>query len=254
MSVSTQISLPHHDARPAFHCTGCGACCKGRFVPLTLEEARQWLQRGHEVAVLLEAFDAAHWPQSPQAHAYNVQRSAQVACGGEPLQVIVILAGQAIPRCPNLRDDDLCSLYAERPQVCRIYPMEINPFIALRIDAKECPPEAWEAGQVLASDRAADRELSEAIAHSRQSDRDDAQAKLALCEDLGLTTAAWKGNGLAIYFPAREALLAGIERKAAPRGADWQVRVVDPLLRQQLQGLAFDEREQMDYLFHPVPA
>lgn len=243
---------------PPFNCVGCGACCKGRFVPLTLNEARQWLQRGHDVAVLLEAFEASTWPQAPEAFAYNVQRSAEVTCGGQPLQVTAILAGQAIPRCPNLGDDDLCGIYTERPLVCRIYPMEINPFIALRISDKECPPESWSPASVLASDRAAERETRDNIERSRQADRADAVAKIALCQDLGLTTAAWKGNALAIYFPARDTLLQGIERlSAAPvvaAGGDWRVRVVDGPLRQQLDGLAlaFDEHEPRHYLFHPV--
>ncbi|EIK97247.1 hypothetical protein PMM47T1_08896 [Pseudomonas sp. M47T1] len=239
---------------------GCGACCKGRFIPLTLAEAQQWLKRGHEVAVLLEAFEVSTWPQAPQAYAYNVQRSAPVRCGEQTLQVTAILAGQAIPRCPNLGGDDRCGIYAERPLVCRIYPMEINPFIALRISDKECPPESWAAPATLATDRAEEREVLANIERSRQADRADAARKIALCQDLGLTTAAWKGNGLAIYFPLRDALLQAIERlpaSASPRlGGDWQVRVVDTALRERLSGLplAFDEGEPLNYLFHPVSA
>lgn len=245
---------------PPFNCVGCGACCKGRFIPLTLHEAHQWLQRGHEVAVLLEAFELSTWPQSAEAYAYNVQRSAQVPCGQQPLQVTAIFAGRAIPRCPNLGDDERCGIYAERPQVCRIYPMEINPFIPLRISDKECPPQSWGEEALLATDRGSDAQLNQAIEHSRQADRADAGRKLAVCEALGFTSVAWKSNALAIYFPAREVLLQAIEQLdvSAPTRAHhpWRVRVLDQPLRDRLAGLgiAFDDREGLDYVFHGLQA
>lgn len=241
---------------PPFHCVGCGACCKGRFIPLTLDEARHWLRRGYDVAVLLEAFEQGTWPQSAEAYAYNVRRATPVECGGQTLQVTAIFAGQAIPRCPNLREDDLCGIYAERPQVCRIYPMEINPFIELRTGDKDCPPPAWAPQGLLATD--GDAELNRAIEHSRQADRADAARKVAACVALGLTTAAWKGNGLAIYFPAREALQGALDALDTPATvaatASWQVRAQAPELRTRLAGMgvALDDRETVDYLFHPV--
>ena len=254
------MHVPPNDTAPAvppFHCVGCGACCKGRFIPLTLGEAQQWLQRGHDMVVLLEAFEASAWEQSPEAFAYNVQRSAPVQCGGHGLHVTAIFAGQAIPRCPNLMDDDLCSIYADRPQVCRIYPMEINPYIPMRVSNKECPPDAW-GDHVLATDRAADTELDLAIETSRQADRADAVHKVALCQELGMTATAWKGNGFAIYFPARDVLLQAIQRlpatPALPPGTPWQLRVSDEGVRAKLAplALAFDERETPDYLFHAL--
>src|SRR3546814_8575294 len=36
-----------------------------------------------------------------------------------------------------------CGNYAERPRICRIYPLEARPFIDLRPESKLCPPEAW---------------------------------------------------------------------------------------------------------------
>lgn len=249
-------SLAPTPVHPPFHCVGCGACCKGRFIPLTLDEARQWLQRGHDVAVLLEAFEQTTWPQSAEAYAYNVQRATPVECGSQTLQVTAIFAGQAIPRCPNLREDDLCGIYAERPQVCRIYPMEINPFIPLRISDKDCPPQSWAPQEVLATD--GDAELNQAIAHSRQADRADAARKVAVCEALGFTSAAWKGNGLAIYFPTRDALLRAVQEAGRPATAaaagTWRVRAQQQDLRARLaaMGVALDDREALEYLFHPV--
>ena len=61
-----------------FACNGCGTCCKGRLIPLTLNETRQWLQRGHEVAVILEAFDESTWQSDPRQYAHSAQRAGEV--------------------------------------------------------------------------------------------------------------------------------------------------------------------------------
>ncbi|MFP3335720.1 YkgJ family cysteine cluster protein, partial [Pseudomonas sp. SIMBA_064] len=39
-----------------FGCTGCGKCCTGHHVPLTLAEARRWADDAGQVIVLIEAF------------------------------------------------------------------------------------------------------------------------------------------------------------------------------------------------------
>lgn len=160
-------------------------------------ETTQWLRRRHSVAVLLEAFDESAWPLGATEYSYNKLRSASVQCGEGSLQVTAILAGNVIPQCPNLGADDLCTIYSERPLVCRIYPMEISPFISLSPSAKDCPPESWQHGNLLGSDR----EMTNQILQSRQADQDDAQLKVKLCEALGMTVAAWKGNGFTVYMP-----------------------------------------------------
>jgi hypothetical protein len=170
-------------------------------------ETTQWLRRGHSVAVLLEAFDESAWPLGAAEYSYNKLRSAPVQCGEGSLQVTAILAGNVIPQCPNLGPDDRCTIYSERPLVCRIYPMEISPFISLSPSAKDCPPESWQHGNLLGSDR----EVTNQILQSRQADRDDAQLKVKLCEALGMTVAAWKGNGFTVYMPTAERMLTAIE-------------------------------------------
>lgn len=239
-----------------FACNGCGICCKGRLIPLTLNETRQWLRRGHEVAVILEAFDESTWQSDPRQYAHSAQRAVEVASGDARIRVVAVLAGNALPQCPSLGEDDRCGIYEERPLVCRIYPMEINPFIALNPENKACPAEVWEQGEVLFTDRIVDPVLADQVERSRQADRDDARAKIAVCEAMGLSVAAWKGNALAVYLPDRASLLTAIDHydigMRAPTSHDWKIRIDGPELRQQLQaaGVALDNRSHVDYVFH----
>ncbi|WP_244216114.1 YkgJ family cysteine cluster protein [Pseudomonas reidholzensis] len=241
-----------HDNTSRFACVGCGACCRGRFVPLTLAETLAWLRRGHSVAVLLEGFDESAWPSGAPEFDYNLLRSAPVACGAGSLQVTAIFAANVIPQCPNLGADDLCAIYTERPLVCRIYPMEINPFIALAPSSKDCPPESWEQGNLLGSDR----ELTHQILQSRQADRDDAQRKVQLCEALGLTTAAWKGNGFTVYMPTVERMLAALEGLASEGQTTqpWRIRADDVALHEALEDRSFalQTTASADYIFHQL--
>jgi len=241
-----------------FACNGCGICCKGRLIPLTLNETRQWLQRGHEVAIILEAFDESTWALEPRHYAHSAQRAVEVTSGDARIRVVAVLAGNALQQCQNLGEDDLCGIYEERPLVCRIYPMEINPFIVLRPENKICPPEVWEEGEILFTDRIVDPVLADQVERSRQADRDDAQAKIAVCETMGLNVAAWKGNALTVYLPDRAQLVEAIRSYdtgiAALVHPDWKVRVDAPALRQQLHqvGVALDDRLQTEYIFHAL--
>lgn len=241
-----------------FACNGCGDCCKGRLIPLTLSETRAWLQRGHEVAVLLEAFDESSWPGEQARQAYNAGRAGQVSSGAVRLNVIAILAGNALSRCPNLDDQDQCSIYAERPLVCRIYPMEVNPFIELKPEAKGCPPEVWQTGEIIFTDHVVDPLLAQQIDQSRAADRQDAAAKVALCESLGMTVAAWKDNALAIYLPENARVAEAIQRfdagAVASVPANWSVRVDDPALSQRLddRGVELAAAGSTEYIFHAV--
>lgn len=241
-----------------FACNGCGICCKGRLIPLTLDEARQWLQRGHEVAVILEAFDETTWASAPGQFAHSAQRAVEVTSGDAQIRIVAVLAGNALTQCQNLGDDGRCGIYEERPLVCRIYPMEINPFIALRPADKICPPEVWETGEVLFTDRVVDPVLADQIERSRQADRDDAQAKIQVCEALGMSVAAWKNDALVVYLPDRTQLSEAIDRydegAMAPGRADWKVRVDTPALRQRLgqAGVALDNQPSSRYIFHTL--
>ncbi|WP_349976421.1 YkgJ family cysteine cluster protein [Pseudomonas sp. WHRI 8519] len=241
-----------------FSCNSCGACCKGRLIPLTLEETKLWLKRGHEVAILLEAFDEFQWGSTRQELAHAKGRAVEVTSGGVPIYVIAVFAGNALTGCQNLDDKNRCGIYDDRPLVCRIYPAEVNPFITLTPASKVCPPEVWEGGEVLFNDNIIDPILTDQIERSRKADRGDAQAKIALCEILGLNVAAWKGNAFTIYMVDREQLLDAIVFYDIMKGSvvrtNWRVRTDTPSLRKKITktGIVLDDHLEADYIFYPL--
>ncbi|WP_426116786.1 YkgJ family cysteine cluster protein [Pseudomonas sp. DSP3-2-2] len=250
------VTLPINNVM-RFTCNGCGTCCKGRLIPLTLQEAEEWLNRGGNVAVILEAFDRSVFPL-PEHYAHSVQRGVNVVSGKAHIQVIAIFAGNALTQCPSLGADNRCGIYEDRPLVCRIYPMEINPFLTVRPEEKVCPPEVWESGEVLCSDRAVDPVLEDQIRRSRQADRDDAKAKVSVCAAMGMSVAAWKGNALAVYLADRMQLRQAISLVRSggdvPETVSWKVRVDDADLHARLHvaDLELDLRAQTEYIFHSV--
>ncbi len=78
-----------------------------------------------------------------------------------------MMASLADGSMSGLARQDRCGIYEERPLVCRIYPAEISPFITLDPADKVCPPEMWEAGEIIVSDRLVDPVLLIKIAQSR---------------------------------------------------------------------------------------
>ena len=240
-----------------FACNGCGVCCKGRLVPLTLDESRQWLKRGHDVAVILEAFDESLWPQEPAKHLHNARRAAEVDSGTAKISVVAIFAGNALTQCPNQDEQGLCGIYEERPLVCRIYPVEISPFVELNPSEKICPPTVWEEGEIIFSDRIVDP-LASQVEQSRHADRADARAKVAICESMGMTVAAWKEDALVVYLPGRDELLAAIQAHDSGFGTSgtgsWSVGVEDAALRKHVSdsGIQIDTSEAKTYIFHEL--
>ncbi|MGH8485753.1 MAG: YkgJ family cysteine cluster protein, partial [Pseudomonas sp.] len=147
-----------------FDCTGCGKCCTGHHVPLTLNEARQWTGSGGQVIVLIEAFMANGLGLPADQREHAMRRSWPVPCGSTEAHVAITFAAFNPERCRNLDADDRCTIYDIRPLVCRIYPMEINPHIPLNPAAKDCPPESWEQGPALiVGGELMDQELAELI-------------------------------------------------------------------------------------------
>ncbi|MNG96374.1 Flagellin N-methylase [compost metagenome] len=219
-----------------FACTGCGKCCTGHHVPLTLEESRRWAASGGQVIVLIEAFvvDGPGMPVEQREHV--LRRSHAVACGGSEVCVAVTFAAFNPGRCRNLDDNDLCTIYDQRPLVCRIYPVEINPHIPLRPESKDCPPEAWAQGpQLIHGQVPVDLELAALVQASRQADRDDIAAKVAVCQMLGMTTSALKGNGFTAYLPEMGAFAAALAEVPEADRAQWTLHVEDQALVASLQ-------------------
>lgn len=243
-----------------FECVGCGECCKGRFLPLTLEESVAWLTRGHQVVILMEGFDTQNWPIGSRTYEHHSSRSAPVKSGVATARVIPIFAGNNLTACPNLQADNACAIYEQRPLVCRIYPREINPFITLTPETKECPPESWiqDGNPELADTETA--HYAGLIYRSRSADRDDAQAKLAVSERLNFVYAGWKGNGLVVYQPSIPALLQAIEQCQNDVGiassSKWTFVTATETLRRELvdKGLTVQSSSECAASFVSLPS
>jgi len=195
-----------------FNCTRCGKCCRDTKIPLTVAEAINWLKRGDEVQLLCEA---SPWPEAldgePRA-AHFKRRSFAVMSGSMPTRVVVMLVANVVGACPNLLADNRCRIYEHRPLVCRIYPAEINPYVALKPENKACPPEAWsrdrpvlQIGGVLMDDV-----IRQDIEMSRAADVLDADLKSRLCLALKVVDTALVHEAVLVYSPTAETLLSAL--------------------------------------------
>ncbi|RDK02071.1 YkgJ family cysteine cluster protein [Paraburkholderia lacunae] len=212
-----------------FGCTMCGKCCHDLRLPLTVAEAITWLKRGHQVQLFLEAIP---WPEEP-AHdnliaTHKRRRSFPALSGSLPIRVVAVIVAAFDGPCPNLGEDMQCSAYESRPLVCRVYPAEINPFIPLSPDQKACPPEAWMHGTspLLRQGQIVDAQIAALIAESRNTDAAEVDVKAALCETLGIATAALGNEGFVVHSPDASALLSALESARATvapmRSASWR--------------------------------
>ncbi|WP_285420373.1 YkgJ family cysteine cluster protein [Pseudomonas sp. efr-133-TYG-5] len=213
-----------------FSCVGCGKCCTDHHVPLTLAETRMWAADGGQVIVLVEAFLGNGLGLPAQQREHAERRSVRVRSGESQAHVAITFAAYNVGRCRNLDEDNLCRIYERRPLVCRIYPAEINPHIALDPMAKDCPPESWQQGpQLIVGGTLVDQELVGLIQRSRQADRDDIQLKDSICGSLGIRTTALKGDGFTAYLPDMGAFAAVLEQvQAQPASAaasEWRFHV-----------------------------
>jgi Fe-S-cluster containining protein len=195
-----------------FGCTQCGNCCRDTKVPLTVAEAIKWLNRGDEVQLLCEASPWSEALDGEPRAAHFKRRSFAVMSGSMPTRVVVMLVANVVGACPNLLSDMRCAIYQDRPLVCRIYPAEINPLIALKRENKACPPEAWakdqpllQRGQVLTDDV-----ISRDIEMSRAADVLDAGVKSRLCIALNLAHTALVHEAVLAYSPTAQTLLSAL--------------------------------------------
>ncbi len=201
-----------------------------------------WAEDGGQVIVLLEAFLDQALRQgidlSPGQLEHARRRSLAIDCGSTQVYVSITFAAFNSGRCRNLLEDNRCAIYLRRPLVCRIYPMEINPNIPLRPEAKDCPSEAWDSGPVMIhGNTLADPELAGLIEQSRQADRDEIAAKAHICERLGFTTMALKGDGFATYLPDMAHFLDTLRTVSKPLPGStqaWLLHIPDPDLAQEV--------------------
>jgi Fe-S-cluster containining protein len=212
-----------------FDCTMCGRCCHDLKLPLSVDEAIDWIERGGTVHLYCEALP---WPADPAADDawawYKGARGFAAKSGVLSVRVLVTLVAAQEGACPFLLPDMRCGAYEYRPRVCRIYPAEINPLLVLSPDAKQCPPEAWSAEQPLfATDaRVIDPETSALSIRARDVAIEDVPAKERLCGHLGIDRAALGNEGFVIHRPSGDRLLAGLReaRGSGPQPATrWSI-------------------------------
>ena len=245
-----------------FSCVGCGSCCTDHHVPLTLGEALQWAVDGGSLIVLTEAFLADGYGVAVEQLTHATRRSTMVQSGSTHAHVAITFAAYNVGPCRNLDADKRCRIYERRPLVCRIYPMEINPHIPLRPEAKDCPPESWDQGpEMIVGGRLIDTELSRLIEQSRQADREDIATKEAICQRLGIRATALKGNGFVAYLPDMEAfatavmaVVDGVEPNQADTGWTFHVTGEPVVNTLQLAGAKLATGDPANYLFIPLQA
>lgn len=212
-----------------FACTLCARCCRGHRLPLTVDEAIAWLSDDHPVELLI---DAAPWTREPTDDDLPAQhrrrRSFAARSGTVPVRVTVILTADLGSACPYLAPDGRCSNHTARPLVCRVYPAEINPFVAIDPAQKLCPDEAWAPSHPLLvrNGAVADATTAADIVRSRDTDAADTGAKARACAALGISVMALGNEGFTVHAPDLGALRGALEAaRAAPEelpDTDWR--------------------------------
>lgn len=199
-----------------FACTTCGQCCHDLRLPLRIDEAIDWLQRGGQMELLCEAIP---WPVEPEPDnglaAYKRARSSAAMSGTLPVRISIILTAAFTGACPNLRADMLCAIYEERPLVCRIYPAEINPFVSLAPENKACPPQAWQTTPLQRGGVLVDATTYQLVQESRLANQSEAPLRMQICRELGIDHAALANEGFVIHAPDPGALLAALKQSRA---------------------------------------
>jgi Fe-S-cluster containining protein len=121
-----------------FRCTGCGNCCKEPLLPLTDEDLMRLVSHTGSDPLKLVKFitrDEIDMDHEPEGFASLRQ--------GKRVMVLRHERG----RCIYLGSDDRCTVYAERPLGCRVFPLDptfsrSGKLVRLQlIQATECPYE-----------------------------------------------------------------------------------------------------------------
>ncbi|SDG14401.1 YkgJ family cysteine cluster protein [Paraburkholderia phenazinium] len=202
-----------------FACTMCGDCCHNLRLPLSVNEAIRWLERGGDVQVFCEAIP---WPVEPSTDDGQVQhrriRSFAAESGELAIRVMVTVVAAFDGACPHLQPDMRCGGYEARPNVCRIYPAEVNPFIELMPTHKACPPEAWAVDRpsFIKGGRIMDSITADLIQNSREAAVDDVPVKERLCGNAGFRTASLANEGFVTYTLPPRAMLDELYRALDP--------------------------------------
>ncbi len=219
----TERRLENANENLTFDCTMCGRCCHDLRLPVSVEEAVTWIDRGGHVELLCDARPLGDdGDYGPSRTTYQHARAFAAISGDVPVHVSVTLVATFAGPCPFLLPDMRCGNYEARPRVCRIYPAEVNPFIAVDPCAKACPNEAWAPHQppLLEAGRVVDPTVRESIDGTRRAGLSDAGAKRRLCRLLGIDIAAFGNEGLAVHVPPLATLRNGLVAALRDEDAD----------------------------------
>lgn len=201
-----------------FHCTKCGACCRELWLPLSISEAAEWLDRGHAVDILCEAIP---WPDelpaSNRQAIFKRARSFPARSGALPIRVLVTLAAPQGHGCPHLGSDQLCAIYENRPAICRVYPAEGNPFLVLDPSRRRCPPECWGSGgkAYLRDSRYVDADLRKLVHKVRDRAVIETESLQRICQVLEVKVAAVANEGYVVHSPTPAMLRTAIVQRHA---------------------------------------
>ena len=98
-----------------FRCTGCGNCCRDLRVPLTRADLQRLVAGGR-----VSAADCVEW-----------LATGEVDLTGEPGSLVQLDVGPSVMMLAQrggagrfLGDDQRCTVYAERPASCALYPFD----------------------------------------------------------------------------------------------------------------------------------
>lgn len=100
-----------------FRCNGCGDCCRKLRVAITHHDLRR-LSEG----LRLPAAELCEWLEPTAVDMTGEPGSFVQLAGGRRLMVLAQTAGA----CRQLRADQRCGAYAERPLDCRLFPFALE--------------------------------------------------------------------------------------------------------------------------------
>ncbi len=199
-----------------FSCTACGRCCHGLRIPLSIAEAFEWTSCGGLVQIFCHAAPPLHVSDEPTAYKRDCRFDAK--SGSLALQVQVIIAARFEGACPNFGPDLLCTIYDQRPAVCRVYPAVIQPGMTVKPSDRLCPPEAWSDEQPIFLNNAGealDTVTRDAIMKARKDALLEVYARQRLVTSLGVDVAGLENEGFAVWTIGQELLNQALGNAAA---------------------------------------
>ena len=118
------------DKKNDYECNKCGECCKLAVSPFSYEQLKQKAMRGDKYS---EAFISVFVPYKTEEEAKTVNPEYF-----ELLNELVEDDKIYYYYCPKLGEDNLCTIYDDRPSVCRDFPY--NP---LKLLPSKCSFNEW---------------------------------------------------------------------------------------------------------------